>query len=240
VTSLPGCGVAERRRHRAPTHATAVALAVALTGLLTGCGQGTGDGRAADGPITGLTTHDDDGLNGVVLPDPYTVTDVSLTATDRSTYQLGEDAHRPLTVVFFGYTHCPDICQVVMADIASAMTRLDPGERSKVGMLFVTTDPARDDPATLSSYLDRFDPTFVGLTGPLPRVVEAGKSLGVPIEKGQRLPSGGYEVAHGTQVIGLLPDGSAPVVWTQGTSPAQLAEDIHTILTDGVPSGVSS
>jgi protein SCO1 len=220
------------RRHPA---ALIAAATLGLGALLTGCGQ-----QAEEGPIAGFTQHDDDGLNGVALPDPYKVADVSLTATDGSTYRLGEDADKPLTVVFFGYTHCPDICQVVMADIASAMTRLDETERSKVAMLFVTTDPARDDAATLRSYLDRFDPSFEGLTGPLPRIVEAGNSLGVAIEKGQKLPSGGYEVAHGTQVIGLLPDGSAPVVWTQGTGPAQMADDIHTVLAEGVPSGVTS
>jgi protein SCO1 len=220
------------RRHPAALIAAAI---LGLGALLTGCGQ-----QAEEGPIAGFTQHDDDGLNGVALPDPYKVADVSLTATDGSTYRLGEDADKPLTVVFFGYTHCPDICQVVMADIASAMTRLDETERSKVAMLFVTTDPARDDAATLRSYLDRFDPSFEGLTGPLPRIVEAGNSLGVAIEKGQKLPSGGYEVAHGTQVIGLLPDGSAPVVWTQGTGPAQMADDIHTVLAEGVPSGVTS
>ena len=58
-------------------------------------------------------------------------------------------ATRPLTLVFFGYTHCPDVCQVVMANIASAMTRLDPSQRSRVGMVFVTTDPVRDDVHTL-------------------------------------------------------------------------------------------
>jgi protein SCO1/2 len=127
---------------------------------------------------------------------------------------------------------------VVMADVASALTRLDEAERTQVGMLFVTTDPARDDEATLRAYLDRFDPSFEGLTGPLTRIVRAGKSLGVAIEKGEKLPSGGYEVSHGTQVVGMLPDGTAPVVWTQGTAPEQIAEDIHVVLGEGgVPTG---
>jgi protein SCO1/2 len=58
----------------------------------------------------------------------------------------------------------------------------------------------------------------------------------VPIEKGPRLPSGGYEVTHGTPVLGVTPDGSVPVLWTEGTSAAKLAEDIDTILTEGIPS----
>ena len=90
---------------------------------------------------------------------------------------------------------------------------------------------------TLRAYLDRFDPSFGGLTGPLPRIVEAGNALGVPVEKGRRLPTGGYEVDHGTQVVGVLPDGTAPIVWTQGTGPELLAEDLRTILADGLPTG---
>jgi protein SCO1/2 len=211
------------------------ALAAAGVLALAGCGSPDPDAGA---PVTGVTTHDDDGLHGIVLPRPYEVSDLALTATGGTAYRLAADAEKPLTLVFFGYTHCPDICQVVMADIASALTRLDEAERTQVGMLFVTTDPARDDEATLRAYLDRFDPSFEGLTGPLPRIVRAGKSLGVAIEKGEKLPSGGYEVSHGTQVVGMLPDGTAPVVWTQGTAPEQIAEDIHVVLSEGgVPTG---
>jgi protein SCO1/2 len=217
----------------------AVALAAALG--LSACSVGTPP--AADGPVAGVTVHDDDGLNGAVLPDPYVAPGLALRGTeggryrlDRGTAQAGDD----LTLVFFGYTNCPDICHVVMADIASALTRLDDQQRDRVGMRFVTTDPARDDSATLRSYLDRFDPSFGGLTGPLPRIVEVGNALGVPVEKGEKMASGGYEVDHGTQIVGVLPDGTAPVVWTEGTGPELIADDLRTILTDGIPSGASS
>jgi protein SCO1/2 len=97
-------------------------------------------------------------------------------------------------------------------------------------MLFVTSDPKRDTPQVLRDYLDRFNPSFEGLTGPLPRIVDVAHALGVPIEKGARLPSGGYEVAHGTQIVGVRADGSAPIVWTEGTSAAALAEDLTALL----------
>jgi protein SCO1/2 len=102
-------------------------------------------------------------------------------------------------------------------------------------MLFVTTDPRRDDPQALAAYLARYDPSYLGLTGPLRRILTVGHALGVPVEQGRRLPGGGYEVDHGTQVLGVLPDGSVPVVWTAGTTPAQLADDVRTVLRDGVP-----
>ena len=195
---------------------------------LTGCGGG--DRADSGAPVSNVSVEDDDGLNGVVLPRPYVVPAVTLEDAAGRSYDVAEDPSKRLTLVFFGYTNCPDVCQVVMADIASAMTRLDPSERKQVGMLFVTTDPARDDAATLRAYLDRFDRSFDGLTGALPRIVRFGKSFGVFIQKGQKLPSGGYDVNHSTQVVGMLPNGRAPFVWTQGTAPAALAEDISKIL----------
>ena len=220
---------------------TLVALGLAAALALSACSVGTPP--SADGPVADVAIQDDDGLNGAVLPDPYAAPDLALTSTDGTDYRLDRGTAKAgdkVTLVFFGYTNCPDICHVVMADIASALTRLDDEQRERVGMQFVTTDPARDDAAVLRSYLDRFDPTFDGLTGPLTRIVRVGNALGVPIEKGEKMPSGGYEVSHGTQIVGVLPDGTAPVVWTEGTGPELIADDLRTILTDGIPSGASS
>ena len=66
----------------------------------------------------------------------------------------------------------------------------------------MTTDPARDTRQALRTYLDRFDPAFIGLTGDLETIIDVGKPLGVAVEQGEKLPSGGYEVTHSTQVIG--------------------------------------
>ena len=216
-----------------PSRRTAAAALLAVLSLLplAGCGSRTED----QAPVANVTMHDDDGLNGVVLPTPYRVPDVRLDRASGGRYSLRTDATEPLTLVFFGYTNCPDICQVVMASIASSLTRLDSADRAKVDMVFVTTDPARDAGPVLRSYLSRFDRTFDGLTGDLPSIVRLGRAFDVQIAKGRRLASGGYDVEHGTQVVGVLPDGRAPFVWTEGTDPAALADDIKTILDDKVP-----
>jgi protein SCO1/2 len=212
------------------------AAGVVLAGLLTAlaaCG-----GQGSTGPVAGFTEHNPDGMNGVVLPQKYVVPDVTLTATDGSDFSLTEDTEAPVTLFFFGYTHCPDICQIVMSDIASALTRLDSEQKSEVDVVFVTTDPARDDEATLRDYLDRFNPDFEGLTGDLKTISKAGNALGVAIEKGKRLPSGGYDVTHGTQVIAVDRTDRAPMVWTEGTPAAQIAEDLSKLLakTESSPS----
>jgi len=207
----------------------AALLLLALLSIfaLAACGGSRADSGA---PVSNVSVEDDDGLHGVVLPRPYAVPAITLEDAAGKPYDVGTAASKPLTLVFFGYTHCPDVCQVVMANIASALTRLDASQRKKVGMLFVTTDPARDDAATLRGYLNRFDRSFDGLTGDLPEIVRLGKAFGVFIAKGQKLPSGGYDVNHSTQVVGMLANRRAPFVWTEGTAPAELADDISTIL----------
>lgn len=196
--------------------------------LLGACG-----GQQPEGPPVAQVSVQEDGYHGAALEDPYVASDVTLTDTHGRRYSLVADSSEPLTLVFFGYTSCPDVCSVVMADVASAMTRLEPADRRKVGMLFVTSDPARDDPATLRRYLDRFDPSFEGLTGDLDAITKAAGSLGVPIERGEKLPSGGYEVGHGAQVVAMRDDGRAPLVWTAGTSAEQMATDIARLLREG-------
>lgn len=196
-------------RLRAPLAAGLTALALAVSG----CGGGS------DQPFT-----------GAVLDQPYHVDGTQLTDTDGQPFSLTQDTDARLTLVFFGYTHCPDVCGIVMSSLASAVTRLDDADRKQVQVVFVTTDPARDDEQTLRAYLDGYNPDFLGLTGSLRDIVSVGDSVHVAVEKGQKLPSGGYEVVHGTSVIAIDHGDEVPVVWTEGTSAAQYAADIHSLL----------
>ncbi len=221
--------MAERSRRRSRTAAVLGGVLACLA--LSACGGGAPDGAI----VSGVSVHDADGMNGAVLTSPYQWGKEKLTSADDQPFDTRSSLEKPLTLVFFGYTKCPDVCQAVMADITSALSRLDPADADQVGMWFVTTDPARDDAATLRSYLDRFDPGFQGVTGPLERIVDLARPVHVPIEKGEKLPSGGYDVTHGTAILGVLADGSVPILWTEGTSPAGLAEDFHMILTSGIP-----
>jgi len=222
--------VADRRGPRRLVAALVTVLAVLA---LTGCGA---RGQASDSPVANVSiAADTDGLHGVVLPNPYRVPHERLVDTAGRPFDLAAEATKPLTLVFFGYTNCPDVCQVVMATIAASLVRLDAREKAEVAMVFVTTDPVRDTPRKLHAYLDRFNPSFEGATGSLPAIVRLGRALAIPVEKGQKLASGGYDVTHGTQVLGLVPGGRAPYVWTQGTDPGALGDDIKKILADQVP-----
>lgn len=212
---------------RVPVRLLAAPLG-ALLGVLTACG---GPGGAANR----LGHNDPDGLSAVVLPQPYQVPHLTLTDSHGQPFDTSARLTKRVTLVFFGYTRCRDVCQAVMADITAAVRRLPAPDREDVGMIFVTSDPTRDDPPTLRRYLDRFDPTFEGLTAPLATVAAFGDALGVAVERGPKLASGRYDVRHGTQIVGVLPDGSAPLVWTAGTTSQQLASDLEHVLHSGVP-----
>lgn len=197
-------------------------LAAALLGatlLVSGCASG-------EQPVG------EEGFHGSVLQDKYAVPEAPLTDTDGSPYSLVDQTDKPVTVVFFGYTNCPDICQMVMSNIASSLTRLDDAERNQVDVVFVTTDPARDDEKALRRYLDRFDPGFIGLTGKLSTIKQLAKSFGVFMEREPKLPTGGYDVSHTTAIFTVDSADEVPVIWNQDTSAQSLADDIKKLLKD--------
>ena len=203
------------------TKAQAKVLTKALTtglavGLLAGCGAATG-------------SSGDEQMTGTVLDPPFEVNGAAL-VEGSSPYSLVEDTDKDLTLVFFGYTHCPEICGIVMSTLASAMTRLSDDERDRVDVVFVTTDPARDTPEVATSYATNFDPAFIGVSGDLETIIEVAKPLGIAVEKGDKLPSGGYEVTHGTQVVAIDGEDGGIAYWSQDVSPAQLADDITHLL----------
>lgn len=196
----------------------ALALGLVLALLLTACG---GDGDAGTR------------FSGRVLEDPYDVPDIALTSTEGEEFSLAADTDRPLTMVFFGYTHCPDICPMVLSSLSSALTRLDEADRDRVQVVVVTTDPARDDAETLRRYLDGFDPTWTGLTGDLQRIIDLGRPMAIYVNDGEKLPTGGYDLgSHTSKVVGIDGSDQAAVFWDETTSSAQFAADIHTLLNE--------
>jgi protein SCO1/2 len=183
-------------------------------------GDGAGPGRRIVG----------DTFSGALLHRPYHVPATELTDTAGRPYSLADSTDKQLTLVFFGYTHCPDECPTTMATLASAVLQLDDADRQNVQVVFVTTDPARDTAPVVRRWLDHFSPSFVGVTAPLRTIRKVATDVGVPVEKGRRLASGGYDVTHGTQVLAVDSKDTVPVVWTLGTTAHELAHDIHQLL----------
>ena len=198
---------------------TGVRLAVALAAvaLVAGCASGSTD--------TTTSANGEPGWHGTGVSKGYPMPDLPFTDTEGQQVTPTEVARTPVTLVFFGYTHCPDICNVVLANFASALRGASPAVRKDVRMLFVTTDPARDTPDVVRDYLDRFDPTYEGLVAPVGTVEEAAKALYISYEKPDGSQGGNYRVSHGTYTTGFL-HGSARVVWSADTTVADLRADL--------------
>lgn len=194
--------------HRRSLRRTGVALVVACVLALSACGS---DDAA---PFAGNT-----------LDPAYVVPDVALTDTEGEPFSLAADTDKRLTLVFFGYTRCPDICPAVLNRLAVALTRLDDAQRDEVDVVMVSSDPDHDTPEVLRDYLDDIDESFIGLTSDFDTVVEVGRALAVGID---RQDPGG----HTTQIMGVDITDQAPVYWSQDTTPAQFAADIQTLLED--------
>jgi protein SCO1/2 len=210
------------RRHRAMRGAAASLAFLGILGL-TGC---AGSSASAQNPAGVLIAADSDSeFAGSELVQPYPLPDVEFTDTQGEVFNPATDAQAGVTLVFFGYTHCPDICNTTLADIAAALRRADDQVAQATQLLFITVDPERDTPQVVREYLDQFDGDFEGLTGTAEQVAETAAALGVALE-GTVPVSGGYEVEHGTQVIGFDAVGAGRLVWTQGTTVGDLRDDI--------------
>ncbi|MDK3256643.1 SCO family protein [Blastococcus capsensis] len=233
-----------------PVRAT-LGSAVLVGGLLlAGCGHA---GRAAeDSPAGGArVTVQDDGFHGTLVQQGQPRPDLTLPTTSGDLFDVGDRPEDEVTLLFFGYTHCPDLCPTTMADLALARDMLTPEVRDRVQVVFVTEDPARDTPEALREWLDRFDPEFTGLIGGNEATAAALRELYLPESEQVADPSaaiihphddgngghggdghthGDYGVDHAGTVYAWGPGGRS-VVYTGGTTPDQYAEDLTRLAT---------
>ncbi len=146
------------------------------------------------------------GFAGEVLDPPWAKPDVTFTALDGQPFPFVERTEGALSLLFFGYTNCPDICPVYLQTVASAREAIGTGPGSKPDVYFVGVDVARDTPEVMETYLANIDPTFVGLTGSI-EAINAGLEAvySPPVQLGEPDADGAYEVGHaayGTVYLG--------------------------------------
>ena len=131
------------------------------------------------------------------------------------------------TLLFFGFTHCPDVCPTTMADVAAALRGVAEPLRGSVRVVFVTTDPARDTPQVLDTWLRNFDEElpvrFVGLTGTVAQVEAAQAAARVPVAT-----DGGQ--THSAQLLLYGPDDYARVAYVGGSTPDDIRQDLPLVL----------
>ncbi|MBS0365282.1 MAG: SCO family protein [Proteobacteria bacterium] len=143
--------------------------------------------------------------SGTWLPVPQAITPFTLTGADGRPFTLADLRGAP-TLVFFGFTHCPDVCPTTLLQLAQVRRQADvPGLR----VLFVSVDPQRDTPALLAAYLHAFDRSFLGATGDMAQLAAVQKDFGVAVSRVE-LPGGDYTMDHSATVF-LLDAGARRV-----------------------------
>jgi protein SCO1 len=213
--------------------AAALTAAAALTLALAGCGSSSGsDDAAANAAVSASSTP----KAATVLDTPFEKPDLILTDSDGKKYDLvKETAGKPL-MLYFGYTHCPDVCPTTMSDIAIAKSKLPKAEQDKLVVIMVTTDPERDTPARLKSWLGSMDPSFIGLTGDFTTIQAGARSVGVDVEKPVKEKDGSITSTHGAQVMAYSPkDDKAHALYMSGTTASQYAADLPKIIQGRTP-----
>jgi protein SCO1/2 len=138
-----------------------------------------------------------------------------------------EDFRGKAVVLFFGFTHCPDVCPTTLADIASALKKLGP-DAERVQVLFVTVDPERDDSKALGQYVGAFDPRFLALHGDLAATQRTAKEFKIYFEK--RKSGDSYTVDHSAQSYVIDPQGRLRLLVRQERIREDLANDLRTLL----------
>jgi protein SCO1/2 len=176
------------------------------------------------------------GLAGPEIRPPLPKPDLVLRDTEGVSFDLKRETEGYLTLLFFGYTRCPDLCPVQLANISSAMKRLDPEVVARIKVVFVTVDPRRDTPAVIRSWLDHFNPGFIGLTGDSASIAYAFTQLRLdhPMAP-ERVASNPslYTVNHTVLVLAFTPDNLAHVAYPTGIRPDQWADDLRLLVKGG-------
>ncbi len=206
--------------------------------LLIGCTQQdhVDETPVAEHPTPAVTAATGQ-IHGVLVGVPAPKPDFTLTALDGTSFDLRADTEGFLTLLFFGYTHCPDVCPVHMSNISKVLKGLPSEVTSKVKVVFVTTDPERDTIERLREWLGGFHPEFIGLTGSLEEIVRAQRAAGVlPAMRDSAEVSdpSAYTVSHAAQVIAYTTDNLAHVIYPFGIRQPDWANDIP-ILVNGWP-----
>ena len=138
------------------------------------------------------------------------------------------DFRGKVVTVFFGFTHCPDVCPVTLAEMAQVVRELGP-DGSRVQVLFVTVDPERDSQQVLKQYVPSFNPTFVGLYGDAEATARVAKEFKIYYRK-QPAKDGHYSVDHSAGTYILDPQGRLRLFAQYGAGAPAILHDIRILL----------
>ena len=130
-------------------------------------------------------------------------------------------------LVYFGYTHCPDVCPTELARISDILGRM--GDKA-IPTLFITVDPERDTPKVMQDYVSSFNPAVIGLSGSAQAVEATEKTFRVYARKGQKQPDGDYSMDHSSIVYLMDKTGAFVEAFNVERSPDEAAKDLEKYL----------
>lgn len=162
-------------------------------------------------------------ISGIVSP-------LAFSLTDDTGRQVTADTYRGrIVMLYFGYTHCPDVCPTTLATLSQALLKLG-NNATRVRTLFVTVDPQRDTPQLLKSYTQAFGPEFVGLRGNDPVLRRMTKRYRVTYSRGKPDAHGNYDVTHSDAVFIFDATGKARLMAESSSSATDLAHDLQQLI----------
>jgi protein SCO1/2 len=205
--------------------------ALALCAALFGCDAGT----ELSPPSAGQAAAERLGLAATALSAPLPRPEFTLTDTGGRRYAFHQATAGRLTLLFFGYTSCPDVCPTQLASLAAGLRELPAEVREQVLVVFVGVDAARDTRERVRAWLDHFDAGFVGLTGSEAELAAAQQAALVPGAFVDERWEDGYTLAHASWVFVYTPDDQAHLRYGLGISAAQWAHDLGRLVRDGWP-----
>lgn len=136
-----------------------------------------------------------------------------------------------IVLLFFGYTHCPDVCPLALETMAKVMKNLKPEETQRVQVLFISVDPERDTTEVLKGYVPYFHPSFVGLRGSEEETRKTAQEYKAYYRRVEGQSAGGYLVDHTATIYLITPDNRIKILYTPSKQdPQKMAEDIRFLL----------
>jgi len=190
----------------------------ALAFLILSLGSGCRAGESGDRPPAEL-------LLGAAVNPAIPRPDVVLTDTDGRPYDFRAETDGHATLLFFGYTNCPDVCPLQMARIGAALHRVDSTVVRAVRVVFVSVDPDRDTPQRLRSWLDAFHPAIVGLRGDLDSVNAVLDGLSFAPARREAIGDS-YGMSHPAAVIAYTPQGVGRYLYYPTTTTDDWVHDL--------------
>jgi protein SCO1/2 len=161
---------------------------------------------------------------GSLINPPVPAADFTLTDQQGQPFRLSDQKGK-VVMVFFGYTHCPDICPITMAQFKLVKDGL--GDlANNVRFVFITVDPQRDNVETLRAYVGKFDPSFVGLTGDPANLAGVWKDYGVYVNKNASDSQDNYIDEHTARIYAIDVKGNWRLTYLYGTETNALVQDI--------------